>query len=109
LADEYYRYNGDEGRGGERGERRGRGKGGGGPGGVRKFVRKPKVCAFCVEKNARIDYKQIDVVRRYVTERGKIRPRRQTGMCAKHQRRMSTAIKRARHLALLPYTAAATR
>ena len=108
MAEEYYRSNGDEGRGGERGERRGRGKGGG-PGGARKFIRKPKMCAFCVEKNARIDYKQIDVVRRYVTERGKIRPRRQTGMCARHQRRMATAIKRARHLALLPYTAAATR
>jgi hypothetical protein len=58
LAGEYYRNDGDEGRGGERGERRGRGKSG--PGGARKFIRKPKVCAFCVEKKARIDYKQID-------------------------------------------------
>ena len=85
MADGISRNGGDEGRGGKHGERRGRGRSGG-PGGARKFIRKPKVCAFCVEKNARIDYKQIDVVRRYVTERGKIRPRRQTGMCARHQR-----------------------
>ncbi len=85
-----------------------RGRGRGGPGG-RKFVRKPKVCAFCVEKNARIDYKHADMLRRYVTERGKIRPRRQTGMCARHQRRMAVAIKRARHLALLPYSTAVPR
>jgi small subunit ribosomal protein S18 len=84
--------------------RRGRGRGG-----PRKFIHKPKMCTFCVEKNARIDYKQADVLRRYVTERGKIRPRRQTGMCAKHQRAMSTAVKRARHLALLPYTASVSR
>ena len=80
-----------------------------GRGGPRKFVHKPKMCTFCVEKNARIDYKQVDLLRRYVTERGKIRPRRQTGMCAKHQRRMATAIKRARHLALLPYSASVSR
>ena len=87
-----------------------RGRGGrSGPGGGRKFVRKPKVCAFCVEKNSRIDYKQADVLRRYVTERGKIRPRRQTGMCAKHQRRVAMAIKRARHLALLPYSTSPVR
>ena len=85
-----------------------RGRGRGGPGG-RKFIHKPKVCAFCVEKNARIDYKAVDVLRRYVTERGKIRPRRQTGLCAKHQRGVSEAVKRARHLALLPYSAAPTR
>ncbi len=88
-----------------RGGPRGRRPGGGG----RKFMHKPKVCAFCVEKNARIDYKQADVLRRYVTERGKIRPRRQTGMCAKHQRRMAMAIKRARHLALLPYSSSPIR
>lgn len=80
-----------------------------GRGGPRKFVHKPKMCTFCVEKNARIDYKQVDLLRRYVTERGKIRPRRQTGMCAKHQRSMATAIKRARHLALLPYSASVSR
>jgi len=86
------------------GGRRGRGR----PG-VRKFVHRPKMCTFCVEKNARIDYKQVDLIRRYVTERGKIRPRRQTGMCAKHQRSMATAIKRARHLALLPYSTSVSR
>ncbi len=90
-----------------RGGPRGRGKGG--PGGGRKFIRKPKMCAFCVEKGSTIDYKQIDVLRRYVTERGKIRPRRQTGMCAKHQRRVAMAIKRARHLALLPYSTSPVR
>ena len=104
MAEEFYTSDVEDAE--ERSERRGRGRGG--PNG-RKFVPKPKVCAFCVDKNASIDYKQVDVLRRYVTERGKIRPRRQTGMCAKHQRRMSTAIKRARHLALLPYPAAAPR
>lgn len=108
MAEEFGRTGAVEDNGAsERYERRGR-RGPGGGGG-RKFVRKPKMCAFCVEKTLRIDYKQIDMLRRYVTERGKIRPRRQTGMCAKHQRAMAMAIKRARHLALLPYTAAATR
>jgi small subunit ribosomal protein S18 len=105
LAEDFETNGVDEapqGRGGQRG--RGRGSFGG-----RKFVRKPKVCAFCVEKGSRIDYKQADVLRRYVTERGKIRPRRQTGTCAKHQRRMAMAIKRARHLALLPYTTSPVR
>lgn len=69
------------------------------------FRRKPKVCAFCADKTASIDYKRPDQLRRYLTDRGKIRPRRQTGMCAKHQRALSIAIKRARHLALLPFTA----
>lgn len=81
------------------GPRRGRGGGQG-----RRFQGKPKVCLFCVEKNQRIDYKQTDVLRRFVNESGKIRPRRQTGTCARHQRRLSVALKRARHLALLPYT-----
>jgi len=88
----------------ERGGARGRGR----PAG-RKFVHRPKICAFCVEKSARIDYKQADVLRRYTSERGKIRPRRQTGMCARHQRRLAIAVKRARHLALLPYTTAISR
>jgi small subunit ribosomal protein S18 len=105
LAEDFETYGVDEARQGRGGQR---GKGKGGYGG-RKFVRKPKVCAFCVEKGSRIDYKQADVLRRYVTERGKIRPRRQTGMCAKHQRRMAMAIKRARHLALLPYSTSPVR
>jgi small subunit ribosomal protein S18 len=65
--------------------------------------RRVRKCSFCVDKNLEIDYKQPDVLWRYLTERGKIRPRRQTGACAKHQRQLSVAIKRARHLALLPF------
>ena len=59
---------------------------------------------FCTDKNAVIDYKLSDVLRRFVTDDGKIRPRRQTGVCARHQRELARAIKRARHVALLPYT-----
>jgi small subunit ribosomal protein S18 len=61
------------------------------------------VCQFCVEKTKQIDYKAPEKLRRFVSERGKIRPRRQTGTCARHQRLLTTAIKRARHLALLPF------
>jgi small subunit ribosomal protein S18 len=61
------------------------------------------VCAFCKDPNKKIDYKSGDTLRRYLTERGKIRPRRKIGTCARHQRMLSLAIKRARHLALLPY------
>ena len=64
-----------------------------------------KVCAFCVEKVETIDYKDVTRLKRFVSERAKILPRRVTGTCAKHQRELTTAIKRARHLALLPYTA----
>jgi small subunit ribosomal protein S18 len=63
-----------------------------------------KVCAFCVDHVAEIDYKDLGRLRRYISERGKIEPRRKTGNCAKHQRRLTTALKRARMLALLPYT-----
>ena len=66
--------------------------------------RRPVACPFCVDKGRVIDYKQVDVLHRYVTERGQIRARRKSGLCAKHQRRMSEAIKRARFMALLPYT-----
>ena len=67
--------------------------------------RKPrrKVCQFCVEKVAYIDYKDVTRLRRFTSERGKILPRRMTGTCAKHQRQLSTAIKRARFIALMPY------
>lgn len=87
-------------------ERRYGGRGGGGPrrGGDR-FHRGRKHCTFCADKNAKIDYKDVDGLRYYTTDAGKIRPRRQTGVCAKHQRRLTVAIKRARHLALLPYAA----
>ena len=64
-----------------------------------------KVCGFCVDKVEHIDYKAIARLRRYMSERGKILPRRVTGTCARHQREITVAIKRARHLALLPYTA----
>lgn len=67
--------------------------------------RKPrrKVCQFCVEKVKSIDYKDVARLRRFTSERGKILPRRMTGTCAKHQRQLSTAIKRARTIALMPY------
>jgi len=63
------------------------------------------VCAFCTDKIDIIDYKRPDRLRRFLSDRGKIKPRRRTGTCAKHQRRLAVAIKRARHLALLPYVA----
>jgi small subunit ribosomal protein S18 len=72
--------------------------------GMRRYYTRPRVCQFCTDRSVVIDYKQVELLRRYVTEDGKIRPRRQTGACAKHQRALSRAIKRARHLALLPYT-----
>ncbi len=71
--------------------------------GPRRFIARPKICQFCADKNVVIDYKQVDMLRRYVTEDGKIRPRRQTGTCARHQRVLAREIKRSRHLALLPY------
>ena len=67
---------------------------------------KRKVCSFCVAKVTSIDYKDLALIRRFLSERGRIEPRRKTGVCAKHQRALSTALKRSRHLALLPYTTA---
>ena len=69
----------------------------------RRFGRR-RVCAFCVDHVTYIDYKQVDVLSRYISERGQIRPRRKTGLCSKHQRALAVAIKRARHMALLPFT-----
>jgi small subunit ribosomal protein S18 len=74
-------------------------------GGGRGRFGKRKVCAFCVDKVDHIDYKEPGKLRRYVSERGKIEPRRKTGTCARHQRKLTLAIKRARQLALMPYTA----
>ena len=71
-------------------------------GGVR-YVPRRKVCSFCSEKVEVIDYKEPSKLSRYISDRGKIEPRRKTGTCAKHQRVLAMAIKRARHLALLPY------
>ncbi|MGN0465828.1 MAG: 30S ribosomal protein S18 [Lachnospiraceae bacterium] len=65
--------------------------------------RRKKVCVFCTDKNATMDYKDVNKLKRYVSERGKILPRRITGNCAKHQRALTVAIKRARHVALMPY------
>ncbi|MCI6640166.1 MAG: 30S ribosomal protein S18 [Pygmaiobacter massiliensis] len=77
----------------ERGERSGR---------PQRRSRK-KVCSFCVDRVEEIDYKDVAKLRKYISERAKIIPRRVTGTCAQHQRELTTAIKRARHLALLPY------
>ncbi len=81
---------------GDRGDR------GGGMGGRRP---RRRVCTFCVDKVQRIDYKDVGRIRRYISERGKIDPRRKSGTCAKHQRMLTAALKRARFMALLPYTA----
>ncbi len=67
--------------------------------------RRKKVCVFCGKENNEIDYKDVNKLKRYVSERGKILPRRITGNCAKHQRALTVAIKRARHVALMPYVA----
>jgi small subunit ribosomal protein S18 len=78
---------------------------GGGPGGPRKYFRRKKVCKFCVEKIDVINYKDVRLLSQFVAERGKIVPRRLTGVCTPHQRRLSTAIKQARNIALLPFAA----
>lgn len=90
---------------GPRDSREGRDDGGrGGPRRRKPQVRTRRVCSFCTDKVKEIDYKQIDMLKRYITDRGQIRPRRKTNLCAKHQRRISEAVKRARFMALLPYT-----
>jgi small subunit ribosomal protein S18 len=90
----------------ERSERRpGGGREGSGPGGPRKYFRRKKVCKFCVEKIDVINYKDVRLLGQFVAERGKIVPRRLTGVCTPHQRRLSTAIKQARNIALLPFAA----
>ncbi len=82
--------------------------GGEGGGGDRKFFAKPKFCQFCADKQLTIDYKKTDLLRKYVTEDGKIRPRRQTGACARHQRQVAAAVKQARHVALLSFSGTRT-
>jgi len=97
--------------GGHGGPRPGGGRpGGGGPGGPakrgkRSFVRKKKVCRFCVDKADFIDYKRAEILGTFIQERGKILPRRMTGTCARHQRWLTVAIKRAQNIALLPFAA----
>jgi small subunit ribosomal protein S18 len=83
-----------------------RGSGPGGPGGKKKFFyRRKRVCKFCVEKIEYIDFKDIKTLQQFIPERGKILPRRISGTCALHQRKLQNAIKRARIAALLPFTA----
>lgn len=72
---------------------------------MRDMRRRRKVCQFCVDKVEHIDYKDTAKLRKFTSDRGKILPRRMTGTCAMHQRQLTLAIKRARHIALLPYTA----
>jgi len=97
--------------GGGGGRREGGPSGPGGPGGrprgKRQYFRKKKVCKFCVEKMDFIDYKRADILAQFVQERGKILPRRMTGVCARHQRWLGMAIKRARNIALLPFAGSA--
>ena len=90
--------------GGPRPPRPAGGPGGGGPGG-RKFFRRKKVCKFCTEKIDAISYRDVRLLQGFVAERGKIVPRRLTGVCTTHQRRLTRAIKQARNIALLPFAA----
>jgi len=103
---------GGEGGGGGRGPREGgreggprRGGGGGRRegGGGRRFFRRRKVCKFCTEKMDHIDYKDVKLIGQFISERGKILPRRVTGVCTPHQRGLKVAVKRARNIALLPF------
>jgi small subunit ribosomal protein S18 len=108
-------HGGHGGPGGHGGGGRREGGPGGGPGGPggprrgkRQYFRKKKVCKFCVEKMDFIDYKRADILAQFVQERGKILPRRMTGVCARHQRWLGEAIKRARNIALLPFAGSAS-
>jgi small subunit ribosomal protein S18 len=92
-------------RGPRRDSRPGGGPGGAGREGGRKFFRRKKVCKFCVEKIDSINYKDVRLLSGFVAERGKIVPRRLSGVCTPHQRRLSAAIKQARNIALLPFAA----
>jgi len=104
---------GHSGGGGHSGGYQGRSEGGarpprpaGGPGGPggRKFFRRKKVCKFCVEKIDGVNYKDVRLLQQFVAESGKIVPRRLTGVCTRHQRRVSAAIKQARNIALFPFS-----
>ena len=89
---------GHRGPGGDRG-------GPGGPGGKKQYFRRKKVCRFCTEKIDNINYKDVKLIGSFVAERGRIIPRRISGVCTPHQRRLSDAIKKARNIALLPFAA----
>ncbi len=102
-------FGGGFGRGGgrdDRGERGDRGDRGGDEAGGRRGFGRRKVCRFCADKTLKVDYKDQGQLKYFLTERGKIIPRRISGNCALHQRQVATAIKRARMLAILPYTVA---
>jgi small subunit ribosomal protein S18 len=101
MDDDFGGRGGD--RGGERGPRGAGGKGGPGQRQRRSFPRR-KVCRFCADKNLLIDYKDPQTLKYFITERGKIIPRRISGNCARHQRKVGVAIKRARVIALMPFT-----
>jgi len=75
----------------------------------RRYYSRPKTCQFCTDKTIVIDHKNIDLLRRFVMDDGRIRPRKQTGTCAKHQRKLAKAVKRARHIALLPFSSESLR
>jgi small subunit ribosomal protein S18 len=91
--------------GGARSGGGGRDGGAGKEGGKRFFFRRRKVCKFCADKIDYVDYKDVKLISQFVPERGKILPRRMFGTCAEHQRKLTEAINRARHIALLPYAA----
>ena len=100
---------GDRSSGPDRGERRPpRSSGPGAREGGRKYFRRKKVCKFCVEKIEAINYKDVRLLAQFVAESGKIVPRRLTGVCTPHQRRLSSAIKQARNIALLPFAGRAS-
>jgi len=96
---------GPQGPAGPGGGPRGGGRGAGGPGGRGKFFRRKKVCKFCTERIDAIPYRDVRLLQQFVAERGKIVPRRLTGVCTTHQRRLTRAIKQARNIALLPFAA----
>ncbi len=99
------RSSGPGGPGGSRPPRPAGPGGPGGGGGGRKFFRRKKVCKFCTEKIDAISYRDVRLLQGFVAERGKIVPRRLTGVCTRHQRRLSLAIKQSRNIALLPFAA----
>ncbi|HZU23544.1 MAG TPA: 30S ribosomal protein S18 [Terriglobales bacterium] len=109
MAEETQQRTSSGGPGGQGGPRGGdsrgpRSAGGGGREGGRKYFRRKKVCKFCVEKIDVVDYKDTRLLGQFVAESGKIVPRRLTGVCTPHQRRLTTAIKQARNIALLPFS-----
>ncbi len=101
MSDERGGGRGRGGRGGDKDKDKGKGKGEGRPRGG--FFRRRRVCKFCAEKIDYVNYKDVRLLAPFLPERGKIQPRRISGTCAMHQRKLQTAIKRARQLALIPY------